>query len=364
MLRPAGPAGCRSAYPRGHGHRDEPARRSAAARRACPEPARPRRPAVGDPPVLRHPRDDGRRHQPRRRRARLRHAAARSSRPASPACARSDPLHQQLRHDRAAPGAVGPPRAAATASATTRRREILITVGASEAVDLALRATCDPGDEVILHEPSYVAYVPAIMFAGGVAGPRRDPARGRLRARSRRRRGGDHAAHQGAVPRLPVQPDRRRAAATTSRTSSPRIAERHDLLVFSDEIYDRLVYGGYRHRAIRVAAGHARADDPDGRLLQGLRDDRLAGRLRCARRGDPRGHRQGPPVRDHVGADDRPGRGARGAPERRAGRPADGRRVRPPPPDVRRRAQRDRACRPSSRTGAFYAFPADHAAPA
>jgi aminotransferase len=45
--------------------------------------------------------------------------------------------------------------------------EILITVGASEAVDLALRATCDPGDEVILHEPSYVSYVPAIVFAGG-----------------------------------------------------------------------------------------------------------------------------------------------------------------------------------------------------
>ena len=46
--------------------------------------------------------------------------------------------------------------------------EILVTVGASEAVDLALRATCDPGDEVILHEPSYVAYVPAVVFAGGV----------------------------------------------------------------------------------------------------------------------------------------------------------------------------------------------------
>ena len=36
-------------------------------------------------------------------------------------------------------------------------------------MDLALRATCDPGDEVILHEPSYVAYVPAIVFAGGTA---------------------------------------------------------------------------------------------------------------------------------------------------------------------------------------------------
>ena len=46
--------------------------------------------------------------------------------------------------------------------------ELLITVGASEAVDLALRATCDPGDEVVLHEPSYVAYIPAVVFAGGV----------------------------------------------------------------------------------------------------------------------------------------------------------------------------------------------------
>src|SRR3954451_25213676 len=45
--------------------------------------------------------------------------------------------------------------------------EILVTVGASEAVDPALRPTCDPGDEVILHEPSDVACVPAVVFAGG-----------------------------------------------------------------------------------------------------------------------------------------------------------------------------------------------------
>ncbi len=100
--------------------------------------------------------------------------------------------------------------------------EILITVGASEAVDLALRATCDPGDEVILHEPSYVAYVPAIVFAGGDRPPRRHPLRGRLRARPGGRRGGDHAADQGAVPWLSVQPDRRGPAGRRSRTSWPR----------------------------------------------------------------------------------------------------------------------------------------------
>ena len=46
--------------------------------------------------------------------------------------------------------------------------EILITIGASEALDVACRATLDPGDEVIVHEPSYVSYRPAIIFAGGV----------------------------------------------------------------------------------------------------------------------------------------------------------------------------------------------------
>ncbi len=91
--------------------------------------------------------------------------------------------------------------------------EILVTVGASEAVDLALRATVDPGDEVILHEPSYVAYVPAIVFAGGVVRHRRNPLRGRLLARPGRGGGGHHAAHEGALPGLPVQPDGRRPAA-------------------------------------------------------------------------------------------------------------------------------------------------------
>jgi len=50
-------------------------------------------------------------------------------------------------------------------------REILVTVGVSEAVDLALRATLNDGDEVIIADPSYVAYVPGIVLAGGVPVP-------------------------------------------------------------------------------------------------------------------------------------------------------------------------------------------------
>src|SRR3954471_9332633 len=133
-------------------------------------------------------------------------------------------------------------------------REILVTVGASEAVDLALRATCDPGDEVILHEPSYVAYSPAVTFAGGsVAWV------------------STHLENDFALEPADIE------KAITPRTKAlflgypcnptgavlpadvldaiARIAVRHDLLVYSDEIYDRLAYGSYTHRALPSLPG-------------------------------------------------------------------------------------------------------------
>ena len=132
--------------------------------------------------------------------------------------------------------------------------ELLITVGASEAVDLALRATCDPGDEVILHEPSYVSYVPAVVFAGGVVRhvPTRfeddfalDPAavEAAVTPRTKALFLGYPCNPTGAV--LPEDVQDELAA----------IAVRHDLLVYSDEIYDRLAYGGYRHRAMSALPG-------------------------------------------------------------------------------------------------------------
>src|SRR5438477_1592108 len=49
------------------------------------------------------------------------------------------------------------------------RTEVIITVGVSEALDLALRAVLNPGDEVLYHEPCYVSYAPSIALAHGVA---------------------------------------------------------------------------------------------------------------------------------------------------------------------------------------------------
>jgi aminotransferase len=121
-------------------------------------------------------------------------------------------------------------------------REIMVTVGVSEAVDLAMRATLNEGDEVILADPSYVAYVPGIVLAGGV--PVAVP-----------------TSEENAFRLLPEDLE----AAITPRTRAillgfpnnptgavleredvegiARLADEHDLLVYADEIYDRLVYG-------------------------------------------------------------------------------------------------------------------------
>jgi aminotransferase len=132
--------------------------------------------------------------------------------------------------------------------------ELLITVGASEAVDLALRATCDPGDEVILHEPSYVAYIPAIVFAGGVVAP--------VATRFEDDFALDPAAVEAAItPRTkalflgyPCNPTGA-VLPEAVQDELARIAVEHDLLVYSDEIYDRLAYGSYRHRAMSALPG-------------------------------------------------------------------------------------------------------------
>jgi len=121
-------------------------------------------------------------------------------------------------------------------------REIIVTVGVSEAVDLAMRATLNEGDEVILADPSYVAYVPGIVLAGGVPVP-------------------VPTSEENAFRLLPDDVE----AAITPRTRAillgfpnnptgavleredvegiARLAAEHDLLVYADEIYDRLVYG-------------------------------------------------------------------------------------------------------------------------
>jgi aminotransferase len=132
--------------------------------------------------------------------------------------------------------------------------EVVITVGASEALAVAMAAIIDPGDEVIVHEPSYVAYVPAIVFGGGTPvfvhtrpedGWQLDPAaiEAAITPRTKALFMGYPCNPTGAV----LDPATVRAVAD--------IARQHDLLVVSDEIYDRLVYGEHRHEAFSALPG-------------------------------------------------------------------------------------------------------------
>ncbi len=132
--------------------------------------------------------------------------------------------------------------------------EVLVSVGVSEAIDLALRAVLDPGDEVLYHEPCYVSYAPGIALAGGraIAIPTRADRDFRL----------DPDALEAAVsPRskilmlnFPTNP----TGATMPVADLERIAEicaRHDLLVFTDEIYSELTYEGATHTSIASLPG-------------------------------------------------------------------------------------------------------------
>jgi len=123
------------------------------------------------------------------------------------------------------------------------RGEVLVTVGVSEAFDLALRAVVAPGDEVLVPEPSYVSYQPCVTLAGGrpVAVPTRLERGFRLSADD---------IERAVTPRTkalllcyPNNP----TGAVMPREELAAVAEAaaaHDLIVIADEIYAQLTYEG------------------------------------------------------------------------------------------------------------------------
>ncbi len=134
------------------------------------------------------------------------------------------------------------------------RTELVITVGASEGVDAALRATINGGDEVIYHEPCFVAYAPCIQLAGGVpvAVSTTDATDFRVTAEM------IEAAITSRTKAIFLGYPNNPTGAVLDRSeieAIARVAEAHDLLVFSDEIYDRLVYGEHRHTAFSALPG-------------------------------------------------------------------------------------------------------------
>ena len=122
-------------------------------------------------------------------------------------------------------------------------REILVTVGVSEGLDLALRAVVSPGDEVLIPEPCYVSYSACTTLAGGVPVPVAAKIENEFRITPEELE--PYVTDKTKVlligypnnPTGATMPQKYLAALAD-------FAERHDLIVISDEIYGDLTYGG------------------------------------------------------------------------------------------------------------------------
>ncbi|MBI3913280.1 MAG: aminotransferase class I/II-fold pyridoxal phosphate-dependent enzyme, partial [Chloroflexi bacterium] len=120
--------------------------------------------------------------------------------------------------------------------------EILITVGVSEALHCAMLATIDPGNEVIVPEPCFVAYKPSVIFAGGHAVVVATRVENDFQVTAEEIERALTPRTKGLLIGYPNNP----TGAVMSRENLlqvARLAEKNNLLIYSDEIYDRLVYG-------------------------------------------------------------------------------------------------------------------------
>jgi len=120
--------------------------------------------------------------------------------------------------------------------------EMVITVGVSEALYLALTALLDPGDEVIISTPCFVAYQAEVLLAGGVPVEMPTFMEDDFQLRPQALQAAITPRTKAILIGYPNNP----TGAVASREvllELGRIAEQHDLIVLSDEIYDQLVYG-------------------------------------------------------------------------------------------------------------------------
>lgn len=120
--------------------------------------------------------------------------------------------------------------------------EVLVTVGASEALDLAFRAVIEPGDEVLIPAPSYVSYEPGVSFAGGVPVPVVTRAAQDFIVTPEELEAVISPKTKALVLPYPNNPTGAVMTKKQLEALIPLIL-RHDLFVISDEIYSELTYG-------------------------------------------------------------------------------------------------------------------------
>jgi len=132
--------------------------------------------------------------------------------------------------------------------------QVLVTVGASEGIDLALRAILDPGDEVLVAEPCFVSYKPCVTMAGGVPVPLVTKEENEFKLTARDIEAGLTAKTKAIMLSYPNNP----TGATLEKRELEEIAgvlRDRDVVVISDEIYAELTYGDTAHVSIASLPG-------------------------------------------------------------------------------------------------------------
>ena len=134
--------------------------------------------------------------------------------------------------------------------------EILVTVGGSEAIDMCLRAVVEPGDEVIIPQPSYVCYEPAVALCGGVPVIIETKAENEFKLTKEELLANLSSKTKAVILPYPCNP----TGAIMEKADLEALAEvlrERDIVVISDEIYAELTFGETKHVSIASIEGMA-----------------------------------------------------------------------------------------------------------
>ncbi|WP_196590836.1 aminotransferase class I/II-fold pyridoxal phosphate-dependent enzyme [Pectinatus frisingensis] len=132
--------------------------------------------------------------------------------------------------------------------------EIIVTVGVSEAVDLALRAILNPGDEVLIPEPCYVSYKACVILAGGKPVPVPTKIENEFRVTAADLKKFVTPATKALLIGYPNNPTGT-ILTEEELNGLAKFAEKYNLIVLSDEIYGDLTYGGLEHICFSTLPG-------------------------------------------------------------------------------------------------------------
>lgn len=127
--------------------------------------------------------------------------------------------------------------------------EILITVGASEGIDVAFRAVCAPGDEILIPEPCFVCYAPLVSLCGGIPVPIQCTIEDEFKLTPALLEEKITAKTKGLLLAYPNNPTGAVMEEEDLKKIVP-IIEKHNLIVISDEIYGELVYDDLKFTSI------------------------------------------------------------------------------------------------------------------